>query len=342
MKVLRFFIIGLFLFIGVIILWRYGKNTRKPEVNKPTSVSVKLAMDWTPNTDHTGIYVAQAKGWYKDQGIDLTILPYSSDVSSSVLTTSGKADVGITSIEDVVGETAKNNPVISIGAVLQHNTSGFIVLTDSGITRPKELDGKIYGGYGSPFENAVVTEIIKKDGGRGNFKNITLDVKAMQALESKRIDFVWVLEGWEVIQAKLDGFSVNFFPLTRYGIPDSPTLAFVATPKEIQEKPQILKKFMTATARGFEYARLFPKESAQILIDNTPKDTFPDVKLVFESQDFLSVKYADSGQKWGVQDSKAWHAYPQFMLDSKAITGADGKVVKTLDFDALFTNQFLP
>ncbi len=342
MRILSYFVIGLFLLTGIIILWRNGKNHERPAVNNSTSDSVKLAMDWTPNTNHTGIYVAQNMGWYKDQGIDLTILPYSANVSSAVIITNGKADVGITSIEDIVGETAKNNPIVSIGAVLQHNTSGFIVLADSKITRPKELDGKIYAGFGSPFESAVVMETIKKDGGLGNFKNITLDVKAMQALESKRIDFVWVFEGWEVIQAKLDGLLINFFPLTLYGIPDSPTLLFAATPKEILEKPQVLQRFMKATAQGFEYARLHPRESAQILINSTPKDTFPNLKLVFESQDYLSTKYADSNQKWGIQNSKAWHDYPQFMLDSNSITDSTGNPVKTLDFDTLFTNQFLP
>lgn len=338
MKVFR--ILGIVLIL--IIAGFFFVKQMKPTQQKPTKlIPVSLAMDWTPNTDHTGIYAAQAKGWYKEQGIDLKILPFSSDVSSTVLVISGKADIGIGSIEDVVGNAAKNNPIIAIGSVLQHNTSGFIVLSDSGITRPKELDGKIYGGYGSPFENAVVSEIIKQDGGSGDFKNVVLDVKAMQALESKRIDFVWVLEGWEVIQAKRDGFKVKFFPLTRYGIPDSPTLAFIVTPQKIKQNPAILKKFMAATAKGYEYAKTHPKESAQILINSVQKGTFPDPGLVFDSQVYLSSQYADKGRKWGLQDKKAWHDYPQFMLDSGSITDTAEKPVKTMDFDTLYTNEFI-
>ncbi|TRZ53027.1 ABC transporter substrate-binding protein [bacterium] len=340
MKKNYYFAILLFLFIVILSVWKFFDHKTPTQSNKLTSF--KLALDWTPNTNHTGVYVALAKGWYKDQGIDLNILPYSADVSSTVLVTSGKADVAVSSIEDVVGETAKNNPIVSIGAILQHNTSGFIVLKDSGITRPKQLDGKIYGGYGSPSENAIVTEIIKKDSGAGNFKNVVLDVDAMQALESKKIDFVWVFSGWEVIQAKLDGVKFNYFPLTKYGIPDSPTVAFVATPKEIKDKSELLKKFMTATAQGYEYARLFPKESAQILIDKTPKDTFPNQKLVFASQDFLSANYADKNSRWGLQDGKFWQAYPKFILSSNAILDSKDRPVKTLDFNSLFTNQFLP
>lgn len=306
-----------------------------PKVNQKQNklTPFRLAVDWTPNTNHTGVYVALAKGWYKDHGLDLKILPYSPNVSSSVLVTSDKADVGISFIEDVVGETAKNNPLVSIGAILQHNTSGLITLKESGINRPKDLDGKIYGGYGSPFENPIISEIIKKDGGSGNFKNIVLEIGAMQALQTKKIDFVWVFSGWELVQANLDGIKYNYFPLTKYGIPDSPTAVFVATPNKIKRSSELLKKFMTATAQGYEYARLYPKESAQILIDQTPKDTFPEPKLVFASQDFMSKNYADINKRWGIQNIKSWTGYPKFILNSKK---------SSLDFNTLFTNQFLP
>ena len=89
---------------------------------------------------------------------------------------------------------------------------------------------------------------------------------------------------------------------------------------------------MTATAQGYEYARLFPKESAQILISTAPKDTFPNPKLVFASQDFMSKNYADKKRQWGIQDIKSWTGYPQFILNSKTV----------IDFNSLFTNKFLP
>src|SRR5438309_6823723 len=161
--------------------------------------SVNLALDWTPNTNHTGIYVALAQGWYRAEGIDLHLLPYSANVSPDVLVSSGKADVGVSSTEGIVADAAIGQPVVSIAAIIQHNTSALVTLASSGLNRPRDLDGKTYGGFGAPYESAVVGEIIQKDGGKGQFKNVTLSVDAMQALESHQLNFVWVFEGWEVI-----------------------------------------------------------------------------------------------------------------------------------------------
>src|SRR5216684_7978275 len=132
--------------------------------------TMTLALDWTPNTNHTGIYIALAQGWYRAEGIDLKLLPYSANVSPDVLVSTGKADVGVSSTEGIVADAAIGQPVVSIAAIIQHNTSALVTLASSGLTQPRMLDGKTYGAFGAPYETAVVGEIIKRDGGRGVFK----------------------------------------------------------------------------------------------------------------------------------------------------------------------------
>lgn len=335
----------LILVIVGAFLWQHSSSasTANSSSSGPQKlVPMKLALDWTPNTNHTGIYVALAEGWYRDEGIDLTLLPYSASVSPDVLVSSGKADVGISATEGVVSDAAVGQPVVSIAAIIQHNTSALVTLASSGLTRPRDLDGKVYGGFGAPYESAVVGEIIKKDGGKGTFKNVTLNIDAMQALESHRIDFAWVFEGWEVIQAERAGYKLNVFPITNYGIADYYTPTIITSPTEIKQKSDLLRRFMAATARGYEYARTHPQQSAQMLINEAPRGTFPDTGLVMASQNFLSPRYADPGRKWGLQDASAWHDYPQFMLDSGGILNAAGKPVTSMNFDALYTNEFLP
>ena len=329
------------LIIGTFLLYQRSTATVPTAQGPQKLTTMTLALDWTPNTNHTGIYVALAKGWYRAEGIDLKLLPYSSNVSPDVLVSSGKADVGISATEGVVADAAVGQPVVSIAAIIQHNTSALVTLASSGLTRPSMLDGKIYGAFGAPYENAVVGEIIKRDGGKGVFKSVTLTVDAMQALESHRIDFVWVFEGWEVIQAQRMGVKLNVFPITDYGVDDYYTPTIITSPAEMKQKPDLLRRFMAATERGYEYARTHAQESAQILLQEAPKGTFPDPGLVMESQQFLSPRYADPGRKWGWQDAAAWHGYPQFILNSGGIDDASGKPIHSLNFDTLYTNEFL-
>jgi len=333
--------------VGAYVLQQRAASTTPSPQASPTAPytgpveTVTLALDWTPNTNHTGIYVALEKGWYRQEGIDLKLLPYSDNASPDTLVSTGKADVGISSTESIVADAAVGQPVVSIAAIIQHNTSALVTLASSGLTRPGMLDDKVYGGFGAPYEGAVVGEIIKKDGGKGVFKNVTLSVDAMDALKAHRVDFVWIFEGWEGIQAARDGVKLNTFYITDYGVPDYYTPNIITSSMEIKQKAGILHRFMRATARGYEYARTYVQDSAQALLALAPPGTFPDTGLVTASQQYLSPRYADPGRKWGWQDAAPWHGYPQFILDSGGVQDASGKPVKSLNLDALYTNEFL-
>src|SRR5262249_32165604 len=153
-------------------------------------------------------------------------------------------------------------------------------LADSGITRPRDLDGKTYGAFGAPYETAVVSQIIKHDGGTGKFKSIVLDIDPLQALQSHRVDFVWIFQGAEGIQAQHQGMKLISFPIVDNGIADYYTPTFIASPQEIKQQPDLLKRFMRATSEGYTYAQAHPQEAAQILMQQTPKGTFPDQQYV--------------------------------------------------------------
>src|SRR5665213_1198067 len=334
------YLLGLVLVIGVVVAygvwWQINRDPAAPSLS-----TVSLALDWTPNTNHTGIYVADKIGWYKDAGINLKLLPYSSSVTPDQLVSSGKADVGISSTEGIVADAGAGSPVVSIGAIVAHNTSVLAVRQDSGITSPKQLDAKTYGGFGAVYETPEISSMIKQAGGNGDFKNVTLDVDPVEALKSKRVDFVWVFSGWEVIQAQREGLQLTTFPITKYGVPDYFTPDFITSSQTIKNKQAAIRAFIQATARGYEYARTHPGQSAQILIDSVPAGTFPDPGLVQQSQAYLSAHYQDTGKPWGVQTGASWHNYPQFMLDHQAVIEASGKPVNKLNFDSLYTNQFL-
>ena len=336
----RIFVLLIILLLGIGFYFYQNKSyLNKQTVNTLTKFS--FALDWTPNTNHTCLYVAQNKGYFRDDGLEVDILPYSSSVSPDVLVATGKADAGVGFTEWIIADNAQGSPVISIAGILAHNTSALITLDNPNIKSPKDLENKIYGGYGAPLEQAVVGEIIKKDGGKPKIKSLSLDIGALKALETKRVDFIWGYLGWEVIQAKREGVKLKSFPIVDYGIADYYTPNIITSTKMIKEKPEILRRFMRAISKGYEFAAKNPKEAAAILIQTTPKGTFPDESFVYESQNYLSTKYMDPGKKWGFQEKKMWMDFPRFILDSGSITDANGHVVKSMDIESLYTNEFL-
>ena len=313
-------------------------------VRKGALTHLTLALDWVPNTNHTGIFVAQQKGFYKEVGIDLEVLPYTDGALPEVLVGEGKADLGISGAEGVATYRAAGQPVVSLAAIIQHNTSGFAYLKDSSIKRPRDLAGKRYAGFGAAYEEPVISAVIKADGGTNTkVQNITTNIGGYQAVAAKQADFVWIFAGWDGIQAKRDKVDLGLFYLKDSGIPDYYTPVIISSDNNVKNKVAVLKAFMTATAKGYNYAITNPKEAADALIAGNLKGTFTDLDLVYESQTFLSAKYKDDAPKWGVQTLKAWTDYPKFLYDNRVLQDADGKpLTKEPDYTQLFTNDLLP
>jgi ABC-type nitrate/sulfonate/bicarbonate transport system substrate-binding protein len=244
--------------------------------------TVRLALDWVPNTNHTGIYVALANGWYEEAGVDLQILPYGS-VSPELLVANGQADVAVSGSEGVMGSVAAGEPVVSIAAMLSTNTAALAVLKDSGITRPKQLDGKVYAAYGSTYEEPTIAAILRHDGGTGEFRSAVLNVAGFDALLAGRADFVWIFEGWQGVQAKREGIDLTLFNFNDYGIPDYYTPVLVSSPEGVENNAEALRAFLRATARGYTFAAENPAEAAELLLEAAPEGSFPDPGLVRES-----------------------------------------------------------
>src|SRR3954451_8678926 len=150
--------------------------------------TITVQLDWTPNTNHSGIYIALAKGWYKDAGLKVNILPYT-DVNPDVVVANGKADIGVSFPPNIVFSRAQGLDLVSVAAVLQRSVTQVAVLDSSDLKRPRDLDGKLYAGFGLPYEEPVLKTMIQADGGKGTFQTATLSTAAYDALYAKRADF---------------------------------------------------------------------------------------------------------------------------------------------------------
>src|SRR4051812_13532563 len=159
--------------------------------------TIRIALDWTPNTNHTGLYVAQQQGWFRDAGLDVQFLPYN-DTSPDTLVSSGAAEFGISFQDSFTYSKAAGADITSVMAVLQHWATEIGVRADrADIASPKDLDGKTYGGFGGPGETPKMAAVIKGAGGTGTFRTVVLGTSAYEAVYAGQVDFTEPFLAWE-------------------------------------------------------------------------------------------------------------------------------------------------
>ena len=302
--------------------------------------TVTVQLDWTPNTNHTGIYVALSKGWYKEAGIKVNILPYT-DVNPDVVVANGKADIGVSFPPNVVFSRAQGLDVVSVASVLQRGVTEVAVLDSSDIKRPRDFDGRVYAGFGLPFEEPQIKSVIKADGGKGEFQTATLSTAAYEALYNKRADFTEIYTTWEGVEADMRGIKLRTFRYENFGVPDFPGVVLVARRDAVTKRADVLTRFLDATRKGFEYAAKEPEQAGKDFIAAVPKGTFPEPEMVLRSNKVLAPIYVDSSGRWGENSSAKWDAYSKFLLAQNIVTDDKQRVVKELPGGPLYTNELL-
>ncbi|WP_199408960.1 ABC transporter substrate-binding protein [Cohnella sp. OV330] len=312
-----------------------GCGSDKNEAGGAKTEAVKVILDWTPNTNHTGLYVALEKGYYSAEGLDVSIVQ-PSEGTTATLIAAGKGDFGVSYQEDVTYALTSKDPlpIKAVATLIQHNTSGFASPKDKNITSPKDFEGKVYGGWGSPSEEAVLQAVMEKDGADyGKLKRVDIGSDDFFAATSKNVDFAWIFEGWTGIEAKNRGVEINYIaakdldPALDYYTP-----ILIAGTKTLKDDPDKARKFLKATEEGYQYAIAHPEESAELLLKHAPEI---DKTLAAESQKFLASQYIADAPAWGQMKEQVWSAYAQFLK-------AKGLIDKDLVATDAFTNEFLP
>ncbi|MBU5484673.1 ABC transporter substrate-binding protein [Clostridium sp. MSJ-11] len=321
--------------LGVTALLFSGCASNKAEdTGKNGLEKTTVILDWTPNTNHTGLYVALEKGYFKEEGLDVEIVQ-PSEGSSTTLIATGKGDFGVSYQEDVTyALTGKEPlPVKAIATIIQNNTSGFASPKSKNINTVKDFEGKVYGGWGSPSEEAVLKAVMENNGADyEKVRNISIGNDDFFAATQKNIDIAWIFEGWTGIDAKLKGVDINYIPVKDlHPALNYYTPILITNNKTINEKPDKVKKFLKATEKGYKFAIENPEESTKMFLKHAPEI---DEKLAIESQKFLAKEYAKDAPKWGIMKEEIWRDYAKFMKDA-------GLIDKELKVEDAFTNEFL-
>lgn len=309
--------------------------------------SIRLALDWTPNTNHTGFYVAIANGYYREAGLSVHVVTPDMDKYQSTPArrlAQGEVDLAIVPSESVISfhTTTPSVSLVAIAAVLARDASAIVTLQQSGIERPAQLDGKVYGSYGARFEDDLVRQMIRNDGGRGviaTHKPARLNL--WQALLTNEIDATWIFLPWEGVEADLDDVRLNRFLLDDFEIPYGYSPVLATRQDIISERADALQRFMDATGAGFRFAVEQPDEAARLLIETTKHPTLADYGFVELSQQTVAGYYLDTAGHWGRMRREVWGQFVNYLIRHRMVVNRDGEIVMNLDVSKLFTNQFV-
>ncbi len=305
---------------------------------------VTVALDWTVNTNHIGMFIARDQGFYKEAGLDVTILPYS-DTSAGLLVANGAADFGIVGSTGLFAQRSAGADLVGTYAVVQHETGRLVFMDErQDIQSPKDLDGKTYAGFGSNWERKLIETLIRADGGKGEFEIVTLGTSAYEALANGAVDFTLEIATWEGVKNELDGVKQRAFRYSDYGIPDQHTTLLVSSGTYLKDNPETAKAFLSATQRGFAFAADHADEAADILIRGN-QDVLTDDKLIRASLKALNDGHflRDSDGTIGNMRPETMLVLGEFLFKAGILYNKEGAVLQEKpDFLSYFTNDFLP
>ncbi len=301
-------------------------------------IPVTVVLDWTPNTNHTGIFVAQAKGYFEEAGLDVEIVQPPED-GAVTLVASGKAQFGVSFQDSLapafVGDSVM--PVTAVAAVIQHNTSGIISRAGEGMDTPKGLEGKKYATWDLDVEKETVRDVMEADG--GNFDLVQLIPSTVtdevSALKSGSVDAIWIFYGWAGIACEVAGLETDYFEFAEIDpVFDYYTPVIIGNDGWLGENPEAARAFVAALSKGYTYASENPDAAADILMEAAP-ELKANKELVYESQRYLADEYIADASQWGIFDATRWSAFFNWLNERNLLE-------EEIDINYGFTNDYLP
>ena len=297
---------------------------------------ITFVLDWTPNTNHTGLYVAQEKGYFEEAGLEVEIVQPPED-GAVVLVASGKAQFGVSFQDSLAPAFLEGEalPVTAVASVIQHNTSGIISRAGEGMNTPKGMENHSYATWNGAIELATIQNVMEADG--GDYSKLELIPSTVtdevSALKTNSVDSIWIFYGWAGVTTELEGLATDYFAFADIDpVFDYYTPVIVAGDQFLEKNPETAKAFLSAVSKGYEFAIDHPEEAAQILCKAAPE---LDSELVLASQQYLADQYQADAPYWGYIDETRWNNFYQWVNDNELV---EGKV----QLGTGFSNEYLP
>lgn len=295
----------------------------KKEADKKELKKFTVVLDWYPNAIHSFIYNAIEKGYYEEEGLDVQIQFPSGTSDGLSMTAAGKADVGIYYPQYVIEAIANQDvPVKSIGAVVQEPLSVVLSLADKNIKSPEDLVGKTIGASGSELNQLYLKTMIENVGKKvSDMKVINVGFDLMPAMTTGNVDAtLGCMINHEVPQMEKEGYKVNYFDPTDYGVPKGYELVFVTGHKQLKDEKPELKAFLRASKKGFADMKNDPVASLDLMLEKQNKENFPlDKNVEKKSMDVLIPAMEHDDAPFLSQTDEVWQNNIDWLKETKFI-----------------------
>lgn len=232
---------------------------------------VKLALDFQPNAVHAGVFTTMDQRLDEKQGLALQVKTPAASTDSLKLLTAGKADFSIVDIHDLGLARQRGQDVVGVGAIVQRPLAA--VIARGGVRRPRDLEGRRVGVTGVPSDDAVLSSVVKADGGDPKrVHRTTIGFSAVPSLSAGKVDAVVTFWNAEGVALKRRGVRTREFRVDSFGAPRYPELVLATKRSTLKDDPGLVRKLTAALAAGARAAAADLPRAAKLVATRSQGD----------------------------------------------------------------------
>jgi putative hydroxymethylpyrimidine transport system substrate-binding protein len=321
---------GLGIVAGLALTGRIAPGALAQDPTKLT-----LALDWYPNANHAGLYLAQDRGYFDEAGLAVEIYTPADPAAALQTVGAGRDTFGISYHSEILFAREQEVPVVSVAALVQHPLNSLMMLESSGIERPADLVGKTVGTAGLPSDDAYLQTMLEFDGASlEDIEIVNVGFDLLPAVLSGRVDAVmgtyWT---HETILAEQQGHPVRYLRVEEWGVPDYYELILAAGESTVADQAEAISAFLGALQRGYHEATANPDAALEVLLAASPD---LDAEVERQGLELLIPLWTDDGAvAFGTQTAERWDAFGTWMQEQDLL-GED------VDIAAAWTADLLP